>query len=229
MRTPLGTLCLAIVGTVILAKVGLAQQGSTTDGSPAGTISSELRGAGAAAELAYNSGLRTLKRAQAYDGQALKASTPEKAAKSHERAQGAYRESISAFVDAVTAQPSMYKSWYYIGLADRQLGNYDEALSAYAKVLELNPHHPDAMENRGEVFLKLNQIEEAQSTYMDLLRESRPLANELISAMRRWIETRRQDTQGISPAEIEGLSKWVDERAAIAAETVSLRPEQQRR
>jgi tetratricopeptide (TPR) repeat protein len=119
----------------------------------------------------------------------------------------------------------MYKSWYYIGLADHHLGNYDEALSAYTKVLELNPRHPDAIENRGEVFLALNQIEEAQSAYMDLFRESRPLANELMSAMRRWIESRRQVTQGIAPAEIEGLAKWVDERAAIAAETVSLRPE----
>ena len=225
MRTLLGTLCLAIAGTVILAKVGLAQHGSTNGGSPAGTVSSELGSAGAAAELAYNSGLRTVKRAQAYDGQALKASTPEKAAKSHERAQEAYRESISAFVDAVTAQPTMYKSWYYIGLADRHLGNYDEALSAYAKVLELSPHHPDAMENRGEVFLALNQIEEAQSAYMDLFRESPPLANELMSAMRRWIESRRQDPQGVAPAEMEGVAKWVDEHAAIAAENVSLRPE----
>jgi tetratricopeptide (TPR) repeat protein len=225
MRTLYGRLCIAIVATVILAKVGLAQHGSSTGGSPAGTISSELRSAGQAAELAYNSGLRAVKRAKGYDGQALKASTPEKAAKSHERAQEAYRESISAFVNAVIAQPTMYKSWYYIGLADRHLGNYDEALSAYAKVLELNPHHPDAIENRGEVFLALNQIEEAQSAYMDLFRESRPLANELMSAMRRWIESRRQDTQGIAPAEIEGLAKWVDERAAIAAETVSLRPE----
>jgi tetratricopeptide (TPR) repeat protein len=117
----------------------------------------------------------------------------------------------------------MYKSWYYIGLADRRLGNYDEALSAYAKVLKLKPHHPDAIENRGEVFLALNQIEEAQSAYTDLFSESRPLANE--AAMRRWIESRRQDTQGIAPAEIEGLAKWVAGRAAIAAETVSLRPE----
>ena len=225
MRTLLGTICIAIVATVILAKVGLAQHGSSGDGSPAGSISSELRSAGQAAELAYNSGLRTLKRAEGYDGQALKASTPEKAAKSHERAQEAYRESLSAFVDAVSAQPTMYKSWYYIGLADRHLGNYDEALSAYAKVLELNPHHPDAMENRGEVFLALNQIEEAQSAYMDLFRESRPLANDLMSAMRRWIESRRQDSQGIAPAEIEGVAKWVDERAAIAAENVALRPE----
>jgi len=223
MRTLFGTLCIGIVATVIVAKVGLAQHGSSEGGSPAGTISSELRSAGAAAELAYNSGLRTVKRAQAYDGQALKASTPEKAAKSHERAQEAYRESISAFVEAVTAQPTMYKSWYYIGLADRRLGNYDEALSAYTKVLELNPHNPDAIENRGEVFLALNQIEEAQSAYVDLFRESRPLANELMSAMRRWIESHRQEPQGIAPAEIEGLAKWVDERAAIAAENVSLR------
>jgi len=223
MRTLFGTLCIGIVATVIVAKVGLAQHGSSEGGSPAGTISSELRSAGAAAELAYNSGLRTVKRAQAYDGQALKASTPEKAAKSHERAQEAYRESISAFVEAVIAQPTMYKSWYYIGLADRHLGNYEEALSAYAKVLELNPHHPDAIENRGEVLLALNQIEETQSAYMDLFRESRPLANELMSAMRRWIESHRQEPQGIAPAEIEGLAKWVDERAAIAAENVSLR------
>ena len=110
MRTLFGTLCIGIVATGIVAKVGIAQHGSSGGSSPAGTISSELRSAGAAAELAYNSGLRTVKRAQAYDAQALKASTPEKAAKSHERAQEAYRESISAFVEAVTAQPTMYKS-----------------------------------------------------------------------------------------------------------------------
>lgn len=219
MRTLLGTLCMAIVTAAIPLRLGLAQHGSTTQGgsSPAGTVSSELRGAGEAAELAYNSGLRTVRRAQQYDAQALKASTPEKAAKSHERAQATYRESISTLVAAVTAQPTMYKAWNYLGCANRHLGNYDEALAAYARALELNPHNPEAIENRGEVYLGLDKIEEAKAAYIDLYRDSRPLAKKLLSAMRRWIESRRRDALGAASADIEAFDKWVDERAPIGA------------
>jgi len=222
MKTLLATLCIIIVVAAIPAIPGLAQHGSSTGSSPAGTISSELRTAGQAAVLAYNSGLRLVRRGQGYDAQALKASTPDKAAKSHDRAQAAYRESISILVDAVTDQPTMYKAWYYLGFANRHLGNLDEALSAYTKALELNHRELDAIENRGEVYLALNQIEEAKSAYLDLFSDSRSLADELMSAMRRWIESRRQDARGVATADIDALAKWVEERAAISARTVSL-------
>ena len=220
MRTILENLCVAVLIAAVSADLAVAQVWSSTRGgdSPAGAVSSELQSAGAAAELAYNSGLRSVMRAREYDAQALKATTPGKAAQSREKAQSSYRDSISAFVTAVSAQPTLYKAWNYLGLADRHVGNYDEALSAYAKVLELNPHNLDAMENRGEVYLALNQIEDAKSSYLELRRESRPRAKELISAIRRWTESRRQDAPGVPAADLEALNGWIDEQAKIATQ-----------
>ena len=213
MRTLFRTSCMAVLA-LVFATPGLAQYGSSNGGGPVGTISSELASASAAAALAYKEGLRSVRRGQGYDAQALKASTPEKADKAHERAQSAYRESISALVRAITVQPNLSKAWYYLGFADSQLGNYEEALTAYTKVLGLNPSDQDAREGRAEVYLSLNQIDEAKSAYTDLSRDSKSLANDLLSTMRRWIESRRQDAQGVDPADIEAFAKWMDARAA---------------
>ena len=57
---------------------------------------------------------------------------------------------------------------------------------------------------------------------MTLFRESRSLADELMTAMHRWADARRKDAQGLSPEDVEAFSKWVDERSGIAAQTASL-------
>jgi tetratricopeptide (TPR) repeat protein len=175
-----------------------------------------------AAKSAYNSGVRSIKKAQEYDADAAKASTPDKAAKAHDKAQKYYRESLASFIDAVSAQPKMYQAWNYLGFANRHLGNYDDALTAYAKALEINPDYPDAIEYRGEAYLGLNQLEEAKGAYMTLFKNSRPLADELMVAMHHWADARRQDAQGLPSADVEAFSKWMEERAGIAAQTASL-------
>jgi len=116
----------------------------------------------------------------------------------------------------------MYQAWNYIGFSNRHLGNYDAALTAYAKALELNPAYPEAIEYRGEAYLGLNKIDQAKEAYMALFRESRSLADELMTAMRRWTDARRKDAQGLTPEDLESFSKWVDERSGIAAQTASL-------
>ena len=191
-------------------------------GSGSGMSSSMPRSPEDAAKSAYNSGVRSIKKAQEYDADAAKASAPDKAAKAHDKAQKYYRESLASFIDAVNAQPKMYQAWNYLGFANRHLGNYDDALSAYAKALQINPDYPDAIEYRGEAYLGLNQIEDAKSAYMTLFKDSRPLANQLMEAMHRWADARRQDAQGLSSADVEAFSKWMEERAGIAAQTASL-------
>jgi tetratricopeptide (TPR) repeat protein len=216
---------LIVTTTLGLAPVGFALAhggGSMSGGSPAGTISGSQRNADDAAKSAYNSGVRSVKKAQEYDAEAAKAATPEKAAKAREKAQKSYRESLGSFIDAVGAQPKMYQAWNYLGFANRHLGNYDDALSAYAKAIEINPNYPEAIEYRGEAYLGLNQVEEAKGAYMALFRDSRPLADELMAAMHHWADARRQDSQGLSSADVEAFTKWMDERAAIAAQTASL-------
>jgi tetratricopeptide (TPR) repeat protein len=223
MRSYFGML--TITATLVVAPVGMTLAhggGSMPSGSGSGMVSSTPRNPDDAAKSAYNSGVKSIKRAQEYDADAAKASTPEKTAKAHEKAQKSYREALGSFIDAVGAQPKMYQAWNYLGFANRHLGNYEDALSAYAKALEINPSYPDAIEYRGEAYLGLNQIEEAKGSYMALFRDSRPLADELMVAMHRWADARRQDAQGLSSADVEAFAKWMDERTAVAGQTASL-------
>src|SRR5260221_8267335 len=211
---------------LLLAPVGIGfAHGSGSMGAGRGAGSMGVSRPGAPddrAKSAYNTGVHSIKKAQEYEADAAKAATPEKSAKARDKAQQNYSKALEQFIDAVSLQPQMYQAWNYMGFANRHLGNYDAALSAYAKALELNPAYPEAIEYRGEAYLGLNKIDEAKEAYMTLFRESRGLADELMTAMRRWTDARRTDAQGLAPDVIEAFSKWVDERAGIAAQTASL-------
>jgi tetratricopeptide (TPR) repeat protein len=222
MRSYFGHLIVAASLVLVPVGITLAHGGGSASSGGSSAGSASQHNAEDAAKSAYNSGVRSVKKAQEYDADAAKASTPEKAAKAHDKAQKAYRESLESFINAVGADPKMYQAWNYLGFANRHLGNYGDALSAYAKALEINPNYPDAIEYRGEAYLGLNQIEAAKGAYMALFRDSRPLADELMAAMRHWTDARRQDAQGLSSADVEAFAKWMDERAGIAAQTASL-------
>jgi hypothetical protein len=43
-----------------------------------------------------------------------------------------------------------------------------------------------------------------------------------MAAMRRWTDERRREPQGLAPEAVDAFSKWVEERAGIAAQTASL-------
>ena len=197
--------------------------GSMGGGSSMGSVgNSRASSPEDAAKAAYNSGVRSIKKAQEYDSDAAKASNPDKSAKALNKAHENYSKALEQFIDAVSQQPRMYQAWNYIGYANRHLGSYDAALSAYAKALELNPGYPDAIEYRGEAYLGLNRIDEAKEAYMTLFKESRSLADLLMTAMRRWTDERRREPNGLTPEAVEAFSKWVEERSGIAAQTASL-------
>ncbi|MEO7205983.1 MAG: tetratricopeptide repeat protein [Steroidobacteraceae bacterium] len=222
MRSFLGILGFIATFAVAPAGAALAHGGGSMPSGPAGMVTATPRNVADAAKSAYNAGVRSIKKAQEFDADSAKASTPEKAAKAHDKAQKAYHDSLASFIDAVGADPKMYEAWNYLGFANRHLGNYEDALSSYAKALEINPNYPDALEYRGEAYLGLNQIEAAKGAYMALFGASRPLADELMVAMRHWADARRQDAQGLSSADVEAFTKWMDERTGVAAQTASL-------
>lgn len=222
MRSFLGIFALTAAFAVAPFGAALAHGGGSMPSGSSGMVTATPRNAADAAKSAYNAGVRSIKKAQEYDAEAAKASTPEKAAKAHEKGQKSYHDSLGSFIDAVGADPKMYEAWNYLGFANRHLGNYEDALGAYAKALEINPNYPDAIEYRGEAYLGLNQIEDAKGAYMALFRASRPLADELMAAMHHWADARHQDAQGLSSADVEAFTKWMDERAGIAAQTASL-------
>jgi tetratricopeptide (TPR) repeat protein len=223
MRVSRGIVGFAVMLIIAPAGIGFAHGGGSmsgggTAGAPAGSPSRPED----AAKAAYNSGVRSIKKAGEYDSDAAKAANPQKSAKALDKARQYYSKALEQFIDAVSQLPKMYEAWNYIGFANRHLGNFDAALSAYAKALELNPAYPEAIEYRAEAYLGLNKIDDAKEAYMTLFRESRGLAGELMTAMRRWTDARRIQPQGLAPEDVEAFSKWVDERAGIAAQTASL-------
>ena len=215
------TITLMVAPVEIAAAHGSGSMGGGATGST-GSVSYPRPMPEDQAKDAYNSGVRSIKKAQEYDSDAAKAASPEKAAKAQDKAHQAYSKALEQFIDAVAKQPSMYQAWNYIGFANRHLGNYEDSLSAYAKALELNPDYPDAIEYRGEAYLGLNRLDDAKQAYMSLFGNSRGLADELMTAMHHWIDARRKDAQGVAPENLEAFSQWVEERSGIAAQTASL-------
>jgi len=223
MRTLLGGFIFATTLVAAPVRIGFAHGGSSApSGNGMVTTEGAMRNREEAAKIAYNTAVRSIKNAKDYDADAAKAATPEKSAKAHDKAQKSYQEAITKLIDVVGLNPKMYEAWNYLGFANRHLGHYEDALSSYDKALELNPAYPDAIEYRGEAYLGLNQIDDAKGAYMTLFRDSRPLANELMTAMHQWADARRKDAQGLSPTDVEAFAKWIDERETVAAQTASL-------
>ncbi|MGO9933660.1 MAG: tetratricopeptide repeat protein [Steroidobacteraceae bacterium] len=224
MREHLSGFIFAAALAVAPFGIGFAHGGGSSGPSGNGMVTSEgaMRNREEAAKIAYNSAVRTIKNAMDCDSDAAKAATPEKSAKARDKAQKYYHEALAKLIDVVGLAPGMYQAWNYLGFANRHLGNYDDALTSYAKALELNPGYPDAIEYRGEAYLGLNKIDEAKDAYMTLFRESRPLADELMTAMHRWTDARRKDAQGVPATDVEAFAKWMDERESVAAQTASL-------
>jgi tetratricopeptide (TPR) repeat protein len=174
------------------------------------------------AKASYNSGVKLVKKADGYEADAAKASSPEKQEKLHKKAAAAYEKARGEFEDAVTQNPSMHEAWNYIGYTQRHLGRYDTALSAYARALQIKPGYPQAIEYRAEAYLGLNRLDDARGAYMELFSSSRPLANQLLASMQKFVAARRQAPGELDAASLDAFAKWVDERAQIAQQTASL-------
>ena len=131
----------------------------------------------------------------------------------------AYTRARAAFQDATQSDPSMAEAWNGLGYSQRKLGDYDTALASYGRALTLKPGYPEATEYRGEAYLALNRVDDAKRAYLDLFATNRALADTLMSAMKKWLADPKS---GASKATAADLSKWLEERAKIAAQTASL-------
>ncbi len=174
------------------------------------------------AKAAYNAGVKQIEKAKDYDEDAAKASDEGKRERALKKSQGAYDKAAREFEKAVSAVPGLYQAWNYLGFARRHLGRYDAALEAYDRALKLEPGYADALEYRGEAYLGLNRLEDARKAYMDLFASSRKHADQLLVSMRKYVEARRQEPNGLTAQALEEFAQWVDERATIAQQTASL-------
>ena len=175
------------------------------------------------AKQAYNQGVRAVKAADKLARSAEETTDEKKKAKAVDKAKHQYENARGYFASALQRKVDMYEAWNYVGYTSRKLGDYDKALQAYDEALRLNPSYGEAIEYRGEAYLGLNRIDDAKNAYMQLFQSSRPLADQLMAAMQKWVTDRR--AAGNAAPEVDALAQWIDERSNIARQTASLAPD----
>ncbi len=70
--------------------------------------------------------------------------------------QGDWANTVSLLQQAVSVEPNSPDFYYYMGEAQRLLGNYQEAVTSYNRALEANPEFAPAYLGRGLVYEKIN-------------------------------------------------------------------------
>jgi tetratricopeptide (TPR) repeat protein len=217
-------IAVSTVALLALGSAGVFASGGGSIGRPSGGSmdSSQSRSPEQLAVEAYNSGVRELGKAKDHEADATKAANDEKKAKALDKAHKAYGYALDQFERAVDEDPGLYQAWNYVGFCQRHLGDYESALTAYSHALEISPGYGEAVEYRAEALLGLNRIEDVKTDYMRLFRDVRPLADELMTAMHRWVDERQHDAKGVSGEDLAAFAKWVEERTAVAQQTASL-------
>jgi tetratricopeptide (TPR) repeat protein len=171
---------------------------------------------------AYNDGVHYVKKADKAQAAAAEGTDTGKKDKASREAQQQYAAAHAKFQEAVGLDATLHEAWNYVGYTSRHLGNYEEALAAYDKALTLKPGYPDALEYRGEAYLGLNRIPDAQQAYLDLYAGNRALASKLLTAMKSWVAAQRANPSSTTTASLDDLDKWIQERAQIAGQTAAL-------
>lgn len=159
---------------------------------------------------AYNRGLEYSNQARRREQRAGKAEG-EKALKRAEKAQRSYDRAIEQFREAVEQVRDFHEALGGLGYALLKTGQYAEALEAYDRALAIGPRYPEAIAERGQVYLGLDMVGQAKDAYLVLERFDRAQADELMTAMKRWLERRRRDPGGVTAEVIEDFAAWIEE------------------
>jgi tetratricopeptide (TPR) repeat protein len=171
-----------------------------------GTDSSAPKAAPSASDTAtYNDALALMKKGDDLGSQA--------------GARDAYASARVKLQSLVGRSPQLAEAWNALGYTQRKLGSYDDSLASYAKALK--PGYPEALEYRGEAYLRLNRIQDAKQTYLDLFVSNRKIAATLLESMQEWIKA-QQGSHVVDASVITDLQHWVQERSQIATQTAAL-------
>jgi tetratricopeptide (TPR) repeat protein len=175
----------------------------------------------AAAKKAYNAGVKSLNKVREYEEVAAKATNPDKKATALDKASDAYGKALDQFTEALSNKGDMVEAWNNVGYIHLRLGAYRESIDDYNHTLALNPDLLEAVEHRGEAYVAVDRLEDAKAAYMNLFNHQRPLADQLMISMQKWLEGHRAAANGMRAADIDSFDKWLQERDGIAKQTAS--------
>jgi len=194
---------------------GIQQPGDVSPSTPA------TEKPDAAAKKAFNAGVKSLNRAREFEEAAAKATNPDKKAGALDKVSDAYGRALDQFTEALRNKGDMFEAWNYVGYIHLRLGAYGESIDDYNHTLALKPDLLEAVEHRAEAYMAVDRLDDAKAAYMDLFNHARPLADQLMVSMQKWLESHRVAANGMRAAEIDSFDKWLQERGGIAKQTAS--------
>jgi tetratricopeptide (TPR) repeat protein len=97
---------------------------------------------------------------------------------------GQYQSAATAFEEATTANPNFESAWYYLGVVRLKLQDYEGALEAFQKAVDLAPARAGTRLMVGQIYESQSAFTEAVKVYEDELRyrhgkDSLPVLNSL--------------------------------------------------
>jgi tetratricopeptide (TPR) repeat protein len=172
-----------------------------------------------AAKKAYEAGLKALKKAHEYEDAAAKQTNPDKKAGLVDKIGDAYGKALDQFTEALSNKGDMVEAWNGAGYVHLRLGAFNESIDDYNHTLALKPDLLEAVEHRAEALMAVDDLDDAKAAYMNLFNHARPLADQLMDSMQKWVEIRHVAANGLHPADIDAFGKWLQEREGIAKQT----------
>jgi tetratricopeptide (TPR) repeat protein len=176
----------------------------------------------AAAKKAFAAGMKSMSKARDFEAAAAKAANSDKKANALDKAGDAYNRALDQFTEALSNKGDMFEAWNNVGYIHLRLGAYPESIDDYNHALKLKPDSYEGIEHRGEAYLAVDRLDDAQGAYMDLFSHERSLADQLMIAMRKWLDEHRADAHGMRASDLDGFDKWLQERDGIAKQTAAI-------
>ncbi len=178
----------------------------------------------AAATKAYKTAVKSLNKAREHEEAMAKATNPDKKADELDKIGDAYGKALDYFTLALSNKGDMVEAWNGAGYVHLRLGAFNESIDDYNHTLALKPELYEAIEHRAEAYMALDRLEDAKVSYMNLFNHARPLADQLMVTMQKWLESHRVAANGMRAADIDSFDKWLQEKDGIAKQTASASP-----
>lgn len=138
--------------------------------------------------------------------------------------QGKLKEAIDFAKNLTELHPKASKVWNIMGAAAAQIGEPEQAILAFQKMLFIDPNDADAHNNIGNIFIKQGKLDEAIEAYAKAisLQTDHKAAFENIGSALSWV-TFEKPNSNMQDIILKILSKNIGARpAAIAPAAISL-------
>ncbi len=164
----------------------------------------------------YNAAVQLRERATRLTAELPTIEEEKKRIKTEKKIVNSYRSAERELRSAIRLNPRLFQAHSDLGYSLRKQGKYDEALEAYDRALSLSPGYVEAIEYRAEAYLGLGRVEEAKAAYMTLFERDRGRADELLDAMKVWVEEKKTNPGTVNATAIDDLAAWVATRDSVA-------------